>query len=267
MVAVDIDPLPAVVGTEACGPRRGPAVPRGGHERARRLRGAGARGLLRRLRGRRDPADRQPAGGAGAAGDPGRRGRLGRGRPGDDLVLEPGRADGEDGHRLVAGARSLAGAPDHPRRRRRVRGQDRGGPRVRARRPCRQARGPAGALGGEPLGEPARDAARPRPGPGRHHRRPARRHRGGLQPGHRPGCRRLPPVRGRAADAHHADGRRGVRVPEGARPGPRARHQHDARSVPTAAPAAPRRPRRSSGPSTCSPPRSGWTRPRCAGST
>ena len=40
-------------------------------------------------------------------------------------------------------------------------------------------------------------------------------------------CRRLPPVRGRAADADHADGRRGVRLPEGARPGPRAGHQHD----------------------------------------
>ena len=39
------------------------------------------------------------------------------------------------------------------------------------------------------------------------------------------------------------------------------------RPSPTAAPAAPRPPPPSSGPSTCSPPRSAWTRPRCAAAT
>ena len=42
---------------------------------------------------------------------------------------------------------------------------------------------------------------------------------------------------------------------------------HDLRSAPTAARAGPRRPRRSSGRWTCSPPRSAWTPPRSAGAT
>ena len=45
------------------------------------------------------------------------------------------------------------------------------------------------------------------------------------------------------------------------------RHQHDADRSRTAAPDGPRRPPPSSGPSTCSPPRSAWTRPRCAAAT
>ncbi len=58
-----------------------------------------------------------------------------------------------------------------------------------------------------------------------------------------------------------------LRHPEGRVAGPGAGHHHHARPGPTAAPAAPRRPRRSSGPWTCSRPRSAWTRPRCAGAT
>ena len=54
-------------------------------------------------------------------------------------------------------------------------------------------------------------------------------------------------------------------IPDVQRPCRQRGHQHDARSAPTAAPAGRRPPRRSSGRSTCSPPRSAWTRPRCAG--
>ena len=45
------------------------------------------------------------------------------------------------------------------------------------------------------------------------------------------------------------------------------RHHHHPQRAPTEVPAAPRPPPPSSGPSTCSPPRSGWTPPRCGAAT
>ena len=60
------------------------------------------------------------------------------------------------------------------------------------------------------------------------------------------------------------DGAGHLRHPEGRVQRQGGRHQHHARSRPTAAPGGPRPPPPSSGPSTCSPPRSAWTRSRCA---
>ncbi len=80
-------------------------------------------------------------------------------------------------------------------------------------------------------------------------------------------CGRLPAVRAVPAVPDPADGERRVRpayvrVQLPGRWSPTRR-----RSPPTAAPGGPRRPRPSSGPWTCSPPRSGWTRPRSAAGT
>ena len=101
------DPLPAVVDH-----RRGAArdevaaVPGRRDQRRGAATASPTGGLLRRLRGRGLPADRQPARRRRAAGDAGRRRGLGRRRPGDPLVLQPGRAAGQ-GRRCagMAGAR------------------------------------------------------------------------------------------------------------------------------------------------------------------
>ena len=108
LVVVDYDPLPVVVDVREAAARRGPAVPRGGHEHrdgfARLGRRAGGR-PVRRLRGRGHPRDRQPAGGAGPAGGPRRRGGGGRRRPAHRLDA-PTRARRPPGPRSRAGSAS-----------------------------------------------------------------------------------------------------------------------------------------------------------------
>ena len=89
---------------------------------------------LRRLRGRRPPAHRQPAGGALPARGARRPPPGGSRRPADLLVVQPGTARRRS--RAGRGTSALdrrAGPGDHPRRRRRVRRQDRLLPRGAAR--------------------------------------------------------------------------------------------------------------------------------------
>ena len=269
LVVVDIDPLPGRGRHRRRRARRGAAVPGGGHQRdrprsatpaTRRTSSTGARSSSPR----RSSTSGSPPCRWRAAPRP----RPGAGRPGDACGA-PTRAPSRP-----AAARRLARAgprpdpPDHPRRRRRVRRQDRRRPGVRPGRLAGQARRPAGRAGPRAASENMRrHAARPGPGAGRHHRRPPGRHGRGLQPGLRPGLRRLPADRRGAAHADPADGARRVRHPEGAVDGPRAGHQHHLdRRLPRRRPAR-RPPPRSSGRWTCSPPRSAWTRPTCAGGT
>ena len=88
----------------------------------------------------------------------------------------------------------------------------------------------------------------------------------GLPDGDHAGLRRLPADRRVPAVADHPDGARAYEIPEPRR-WPGRWSPTPPRSAPTAAPDG-RRPRRpSSGRSTCSPPRSAWTRPRCGGVT
>ena len=94
-----------------------------------------------------------------------------------------------------------------------------------------------------------------------------RRPGAGLQPGGRPGLRRLPAHRDRAPDADHAHGRRRCTTSPRCTPRPPATSPTAPRSAPTAAPVGPRRPPPSSGPWTCSPPRSAWTPPTSGGRT
>ena len=128
---------------------------------------------------------------------------------------------------------------------------------------ARHAR-PAGHLGRDALGEHGRDDARPGAAADRDDRRRPRRHGQGLPAARAAGQRRLPAVRRAAADADRADGARRLRHPEARASRSTASSPTPRRSAPTAAPGGPRPPPRSSGRWTCSPPRSAWTRPRCA---
>ena len=127
--------------------------------------------------------------------------------------------------------------------------------------------GPSGDLGRDPLGEHGRDVARPGAGADGHHRRATATagsprtdctslQDSGAYPkfgGMLPTLTRL--MAPGVYDIEHVESSFAASSPT--RP----------RSAPTAAPGVPRRPRRSSARSTCSPPRSAWTRPRCAAAT
>ena len=102
--------------------------------------------------------------------------------------------------------------------------------------------------------------------PGRHPRRPARRHHPGLPVGRRTGRGRLPRHRRHAARPHPADGGGHVRHPEVACTA-RRWSPPPPRPAPTGVPAGPRPPPPSSGRSTCSRRRSASTRPRSGGAT
>ena len=216
---------------------------------------------LRRLRGRRHPDDRQPAGRRRAAGDPRRRGGLGRGRAADRSGCSNQGAQGTRGagrrlarHRRRRGPRVIT--PDVGGG---VRRQDRRRPGARARR----------------AGWPSDSAGRCA-GP-----RPARRTWSAMTARPRPRCRRSPsaarrdgtrarPTGSRSCQDAGAYPRIGAFLPTLTMLMAPGRLRHPAgrvaarvawsptprRSAPTAAPAGPRRPRRSSGRWTCSPPRS-----------
>ena len=126
---------------------------------------------------------------------------------------------------------------------------------------------PAGAVDRDPHREHAGHGPRPRPGADGPHRRQPRRpitaysarvlQDAGAYPGigrDPAGLTRLACSPASTTSPTSASTRR--RSP----PTPR-------RSAPSAAPGGPRRPPPSSGPSICSPPRSAWTRPRCAAAT
>ena len=150
LVEVDYDPLPAVVDPHDALSRRRAAVPRARARnvvhRARRAREPDGR-HLRRLRGRGQPRDRQPAGGRRRRWRCAARAAVwGDGRPADRLDPEPGRPGHAARAGRHAGAASEPGAGHHPGRRRRVR---------------REVRRRPGARGGG-LASPGTSAARSR---------------------------------------------------------------------------------------------------------
>ena len=217
------------------------------------------------------PRDRQPARRRRAAGGRGRGRGLGRGRPAASLWCpEPGRAGHQGG--AAPGQLGLdadAGPRDHARRRRRVRGQVRR--RSRASRVVAAAPGTSGVrcAGSRPA---RRTWSAMTHGRGQVQTVTIGGDRdgtdAGLPAGRPAGLRRLPADRRAACPALTTLMAPGVydiaevesRSRSASSPTPR-------RSGPTAAPAGPRPPPRSSGPWTCSPPRSAWTRPRCAAAT
>ena len=156
----------------------------------------------------------------------------------------------------MLGCRPEPGPGHHARRRRRVRREVRRRPRARGGRLDSPRARPAGPVDRDQVREPHRDDARPGPAAHRHHRRPPGRRRAGLPAGDRAGRRRLPEDRRRAADAHHLDDHRPVQDPATPSRSRRSWSPIRPRSAPTGARGGPRRPPRSSGPSTCSPPRS-----------
>ena len=225
--------------------------------------------LLRRLRGRRERADRQPA----------RRPLPARGpRRGGGLGGRPARASGCPRSTPTAPAtpwRPPTGStkderPRHrPRRRRRLRRQDRRLPRGAAARPPRQGGRPARALARDPQREHARP--RPRPGPGAATSRSAAPATARCWPTASTSSRtpapspRWAPILAPFMTRPMAPGVYAIpedRVHRRRRSSPTPR-----RPSPTAAPGGPRPPPPSSGRWTCSPPRSAWTRSRCGAAT
>ena len=219
------------------------------------------------LRGRRHTGDGQPAAGAQPHRGPLGRGLVG-GRPARPVPELPGRPPRARRHRRGVRPRPERGPRGVPGRRRQLRGQ--GGRRPpscsllgelsrRVDRPVRWFETRTENM----VGHGPRSGPAPAGHPGRHARRPHHR----LQARGRAGLRRLP-VNGRGAAVHDPDDDHAASTrwatsssrPPAWSPPPRP-------SSPTAAPADPRRPPPSSGWSTSSPPRSAWTRPRCAAST
>ena len=183
---------------------RGAAVPRRRHQH--RPTGSALdqdvrRAPVRRLRRRRHPRDRQPAAGRGPAGDPGRGRGLGGRRAAHALVLHAERPELPRRGGRLARDRPRAGAPDHPRRRRRFRGEDRRRPGVRARGLARAAHRSPGALDRDPLGEHDRDGAGSGPAPDGHDRRQPGRRRARLPPRRARRRRGVPAARRGPADA------------------------------------------------------------------
>ena len=177
--------------------------------------------------------------------------RLGQHAERADAPAHPGRRPGH-GARPDPGGRAGRG--------RRVRRQDRRGPGRHHRRLGGQAHRPGAALGRDPQREHGRDDRTAAPS-GRHQdRRQPGRPDPRLPPRRHPGLRRLPAHRRVPAVADLPDGGRRVRHPARAGRVPAWPSPTPRRSPPTGAPAGPRRPRPSSGRSTCSPPRSAWTR-------
>ena len=209
LVAVDYDPLPAVVTRGTRRPRRDAAVPRGRHQHV----------IGRFGDAEPDPNlfdgcevvvsrdDREPAGRAGPDGVPGRRRGLGRGRPADRVDPQPGRAGHQGRAGRAAGPRARGpGAGDHPGRGRRVRREVRRRPRAR-----RWSPGWPGSSAGPPAGRETRyenllgDDPRPGAGADRHDRRPAGRHGARLPARGAAGRRRVPADRRAPAVADPAD--------------------------------------------------------------
>ena len=224
-------------------------------------------GRLQRVRGRRRGADRQPADDGGADRSPIRRRLLDRRRPPRPLLGVPGRAPDEGAAGRDLRARPVAGAGGRARRRRRLRRQVAHVPRGARPRLLRPRGRPAGALDRDPHREHPRHAPRAGAGAAGQARRHARRADHRLPARRRAGRRRLPAHRRLPAGDDPAHDDRRLR--------PRQRRLHrrlggDQHGVDDRVPrrrAGPRRPSRSSGWSTGSPPRSAWTRPRCGGAT
>ena len=234
------------------------------HQPRRRRARPRRRRPARRRRGRRAGPDGEPADGGDADGGqrdrrPARwRGRAARAR----RSASPPRCRTASATRSreLFGLEPDAGPGDRPARRRRVRRQGRGARRAhRGRRRWPGALGRPVELGGDPLGEPRVDAARPGPGRLLRARADPRRH------DHRaagPGRRRLPaPTPASAAaladrpDLH--DGARASTTSPRSASTPPPRSPTPPRWAPSAAPAGPRPPPTWSGSWTSRPPSSG----------